>query len=298
MNPFDLTGPDFLLFYMVLSVGLIGGAHVLRRRLESGSFPRLGEPDPYLIAYLRGGPHEAIRVATISLLDRGLLKAEGNILMAAPDAVLRVRRPLERAILDEFGVAPKASNILFNPVPYRECETLGTELQRLGLLPSSKQVLARVFLGLAVTAILWWVAFTKISIANARGHDNTGFLKLLTVVVLFAVIKVLWSRKTLLGVRMLEDLQTLFDRLRFRANEIPAGGATNELALVVGIYGLTALSGAAFIQAQDMFPSSFRPARNSASTSNAASCGSSSCGGGGGCGGGGCGGGGCGGCGS
>src|SRR5262249_61449642 len=73
MNPFDLRGPEFLLFYLCFSLVVIIAIDFLRRRAESGASPKIDLGDPYLIAYLRGGESEAFRVAVISLVDRGIL---------------------------------------------------------------------------------------------------------------------------------------------------------------------------------------------------------------------------------
>lgn len=73
MNPFDLRGPEFLSFYFCFSLVVIFAVIVLRRIAESGDAPKIDLGDPYLIAYLRGGEDEALRVAVISLVDRGLL---------------------------------------------------------------------------------------------------------------------------------------------------------------------------------------------------------------------------------
>ena len=60
MNPFDLAGPTFLLLYGVLSLFVLLGAWLHRKRSESGSISRLDLSNPYLIAYLRGGENETV----------------------------------------------------------------------------------------------------------------------------------------------------------------------------------------------------------------------------------------------
>ena len=53
MFPFNLSGPEFLLFYLILSIVVIGAMIYLQRRSESGRAPRADLSDPYLIAFLR-----------------------------------------------------------------------------------------------------------------------------------------------------------------------------------------------------------------------------------------------------
>ena len=76
MNPFAWSGPEFLGFYLVLSIVVVG-ACFLRTRVLSGrrSAPPLTRltSDPYGIAVLRGGAEEAVRMAIFNLVDRGIL---------------------------------------------------------------------------------------------------------------------------------------------------------------------------------------------------------------------------------
>jgi uncharacterized protein (TIGR04222 family) len=302
MNPFDLHGPGFLLFYLGLIIIVLSATVLLRRAFESGPLPNLGEPDPYLFAYLRGGANEAIRVATMSLFDRGLLKASGDLLEAERDAVKRARRPLERSILEAFDVAIPAHSVYSLSGPRQASEALAAALTRHGLLPSGMQMLGRALLALGAVAVLWSIAAFRIGVALERGRHNLGFLIILALTAPVAVVLLLRSRRTALGQRLLEDHQTLFSRLRERSALIQVGGATNELSLLAGIFGLGALAGPALAQAHALFPKATRKSEGSTTSSCGAACGLASCGGSsgsscGGGGGGGCGGGGCGGCG-
>src|SRR6187455_2690991 len=106
MNPFELSGPQFLAFYAMLGAGVVCAVYVLKRRAEGGEPIRLPSTDPYLIAYLRGGPTEAVRLGVTVLVDRLLLELEG-------DRVVRRERvspthgsnDLERAILEQCETA-------------------------------------------------------------------------------------------------------------------------------------------------------------------------------------------------
>ena len=73
INPLELTGPNFLIFYTLLGTLVLALMYLLRRLSESGAVPRVDYSDPYLIAYLRGGELETMRVAAVSLIDRGFL---------------------------------------------------------------------------------------------------------------------------------------------------------------------------------------------------------------------------------
>ncbi|HUQ94935.1 MAG TPA: hypothetical protein VM120_24870 [Bryobacteraceae bacterium] len=65
MNPFDLTGPQFLVFYFVFASLILVTLDQLRRAREGGTVDaRL--TDPYQIAYLRGGKQAAIQTALVA----------------------------------------------------------------------------------------------------------------------------------------------------------------------------------------------------------------------------------------
>jgi uncharacterized protein len=191
----DLRGPQFLLLYSTTVLCFIGLALLLRRVLESGPVPRLGTPDPYQIAYLRAGSKEAIRVACLSLIDRGLLTSDGELLRAAPDAFLRARKRLERDILYACQVLMPARDVLKTTGPRNACEEdIAERLRGVGLIPTSRQKLRRVLIGLLCLAPLWWLAQAKIEVALARGRHNYQFLIALAVLAPLGLGWALYSR--------------------------------------------------------------------------------------------------------
>ena len=131
MNPFDLPGEEFLLFYLALIVVVLSAAVLIRRRNESTltgdlspvkqglvvghthpSDARAAMSDPYLIAALRGGNNEVIRTAVVSLVDRGLLTVDGDSVVAsAIGFTATVRKQVERAILDDCRTKQAASDL-------------------------------------------------------------------------------------------------------------------------------------------------------------------------------------------
>jgi hypothetical protein len=68
MNPFDLSGPSFLAFYVVLAVIVIIALKLAIDEAEGGAPPALPLSDPYHIAWLRGRTPEAARIAVLSLI--------------------------------------------------------------------------------------------------------------------------------------------------------------------------------------------------------------------------------------
>jgi uncharacterized protein (TIGR04222 family) len=252
----------------------------------------LSNIDSYLVAYLRGRENETARVAIVSLLDRGLLKAAGEKLSAVLGAMKRVPRPLERAVLEAFTVSHKAASIFGDSGFRKACKGLRSELEKMGLIPDGTGRAWVVLVRFVLFVFLAGVGVAKIKIAVERGHFNVIFLVALTVVACIAMLKRKAPVRTRKGDKALEDLRTSFARLEDRAEEIELGGASRDLVLLAAIFGLAALPAAARAEAIMLFPLTAQAAGGSCGSS----CGSSSSCGGSSCGGGGCGGG-CGGCG-
>lgn len=321
MNPLDWTGPQFLLSYVVVGgVALYWLAGIrawdgagpaeqrLLDRLKHGfvRFRRSGEApeppkgavsDPYLIAYLRGRHNEALRVATVSLVDRGLLHVEGTVVSARdPGAAELARRPIEKALLRKFETPAEAASVFGDVGLEAVCRAeYEQRLKEFKLIPDDA-LRAAAWQRLAVAvAALWGLALLKIVVALGRGRTNVGFLVVLALVFAWLAYRVAMPKRTARGEAFLADLRTLFESLRERAAALRPGGSTGELALLAAVFGLGAVPLETFPYTRELYP---RAASSWAwGSSCGASCGTScgsSCGGG--CGSG-CGGG-CGGCGS
>src|SRR5262245_11445437 len=105
----DLHGPGFLLFYAcVIVVTLVVCRWQSQQPMNPGGRPPQipSNPDPYEIAYLRGGPAEVVRLAVFMLMERGYLlpvnslKAGMNqtVKQADPLPDINALTPLERQV--------------------------------------------------------------------------------------------------------------------------------------------------------------------------------------------------------
>jgi uncharacterized protein (TIGR04222 family) len=284
-NPFDLPGPAFLVFYAFLGVLIIGLLWLVRRASEPADAPRIDYSDPYLLAYLRGGQSEVIRVVTVSLIDRGLLQSNDDQLVTVNQNVANiVHRPIEKALLQHFRFLTKTSSAFTSPAILSTCQEYKDTLQRLALIPDESILRARLWRFSIAVVVLTGVAALKIFIALQRGRTNIFFLVVLAVFLLFVAIRVHNPLRTRRGDALLADLRHLFSSLKARARMLRPGGETADGALLMAVFGLDALPAAAFPYAKRFQP------RNTAltTTSCGSGCGStcgSSCGGGGGCGG-------------
>ncbi|HOX04878.1 MAG TPA: TIGR04222 domain-containing membrane protein [Planctomycetota bacterium] len=311
MNPFDLSGPEFLAFYVGLGFAVLVALRFWLWGSESGDqeLPRL--TDPYAIAYLRGGRDEALRVATVSLIDRGLLKASNGEVLALEWSEAMVRRPLEKIVLTHFKTRNPACSIFEHPPlsVCAVCQQYQEELERLDLVPGADRRRARAIAITVALVVLLGTAAVKICVAVSRGHHNVIFLLVLAGIAIFSVRVVTRRPRTALGDRLLSELRRSFRGLRARARDLAAGGASSEVVLLAALWGLAALPAIKFPFVKTAYPKAVKSGSDGGSWTGG--CGSG-CGGGGwggldiggggdgggggGCGGGGCGGG-CGGCG-
>src|SRR5271165_423321 len=285
MNPFDLSGPSFLAFYIGVAVVVVIVAKLAIDEAERGAPRALPLSDPYQIAWLRGGTPEAARIAVLALADRGFLGVSGNNLVNLSRAQSFVREPIESAILARCAQSGTAATaILDDPAVERACAPYQVRLERLQLMPDAAMRAQRYRWFAIAAAILLGVALSKVAIAFGRGRHNVEFLVILTAIGLWMVWRLVRRRRTHLGNRMLKDLRRLFSALRQRAATIRPGAMTSDAMLLAAVFGLSALPATGFADFLRVYKKA---------ASSGGGCGSS-CGSG--CGGGG--GGGCGGCGS
>lgn len=292
MNPFDLRGPEFLAFYFAFSLVVILTIVILRRVAESGDTPKIELDDPYLIAYLRGGESEALRVAVISLVDRGLLLMNDQIIRRADHVTENTaKNQIEYEVLNRLGAPTKATSVLKDErlkaafQPYRD------KLERAGLVPDAATRAARLKRLLLALLALGVVGGIKIQIGLSLERP-IGFLVFMMIVAMIVAFVSSFPRLTARGKATLEDITNLYSELKTRANSFSPGSATAELAMLVAVFGVEALAATSSGYARSLFPQAGGShGGSSCSSFDSSSCGSSD-------GGSGCGGGGCGGCGS
>ena len=283
MSPFDLPGPMFLVFYLFCGGVALLALTMLHNSAESPDATKVNLSDPYLIAYLRGGRREAVRVLTVALVDRGLLKVSGPTVSAvASNAGNGVRLPVEQQLLSYCQTPQEVASLNSGHCLAGAMGLYEQELVQLGLLPNEHTKSARVFRLIVFVAVMWGIAVFKIILAIERGHTNLAFLVILSIAFAWAAYKITHPRQSGPGKALLADLKSLFGSLKERASSFHPGSNSSELALLAAVFGVDAIPIDVFPHKKALYPQ--------VSGSCGSSCGSS-------CGGGGCGGG-CGGCGS
>jgi uncharacterized protein (TIGR04222 family) len=288
-NPFDLRGPEFLIFYAVMgiAVNLVLRYLFLGKQNDGSATPRVCT-DPYKLAALRVGASEALRIALFSLIDRGLLKSSGDTITAEPHAREMAKGAIEERMVNYFAEPGEAADMLDDPFVAGAADKLCRELAEEGLLADSKTIENRRKMSLVASGFLVGLSAVKIALALSRGRHTIVFLLVLTV------IFVVWARsarfkiRTGAGDELLRRAEIRFRPVRERAESLQPGGTNNDAVYLAAIFGLAALPSDCFPYIPTLFP---QPVAAPDSGGYSGSSGCSSCGGGGGCGGG------CGGCG-
>ena len=258
LNPFDLRGPEFLVFYAFFSLVVLvllkrvqrareqrESAALANARLPARSRKTL-ERDPYRIAYLNGGQNEAIQTAIISLLERGLLEMldDGRLQTTAPGNARKARHPLDKAILGIYAVPGTAQSLCANSIVMAEIRSIHIKLLNVRLLSDGRRKFSGFGFLWALCAF-WSVAVVKIVVAFSRGHHNVLFLigmAIIASVVALIILRRAPHARTPLGETVLGELRAQFDSLYVRRKSLQFDGQTGEIAFLTAVFGMEALS--------------------------------------------------------
>lgn len=294
LNPFDLTGPHFLvLFAAALPLGFVAAwlvREAARREPTTAPTGRLPNLDAYQIAYLNGGAAHAIHAAIASLFQRDVIKVDGldaAVEVLQPHAELN--HPLKRAVKVAALGGPRTRVRSLRPLVHAEAQRLGADLRRHRLLLGDGPALRVALLGTLTALAVPAVGVIKIGVGVSR-RKPVGFLiaacVVSTVVGLICFARL--PRRTRLGDEVLARLKSANRSLSSSRHAVTPEG----LALGVALFGVSFLeaSNLGFVAGALRSPDVVTVADGGGSSCGTSGCGSS-CGGGGGCGGG------CGGCG-
>jgi uncharacterized protein (TIGR04222 family) len=317
-NPLaNLYGPFFLIIYISFIICTIIGYRALRTRIfytELFAIPAIPvNPDPFEIAYLRGGENEMARAVVFSLNQKNLLKfaSDDKTSHISPTSIEFDKRglnPIERTTLEWFGTTRETKDLFsakdglvarlktFSDA-YQE------KLEMQNFVPDAEMKRRNNRLTLKAFLLFAGLGAYKTIAAVYNGYWNVFGIIVVTVIGLVVLgVAAKMPRLTALGKTYLERLQLAFERIKPSNHHplaaqytIPSAsfGAVDPFLLSVGVFGGAALAGTVYSDYNQAFQ---RAQNQSASGSSCgSSCGSGSCSSGGD--GGGCGGGGCGGCG-
>lgn len=294
MNPFNLAGPQFLVFYGVLAALVLSAGIALRWWLRTPADDDGTDASglsPYEVTYLAGAEAATLDAAIARLVQRDVLTAS-----ASNRTLARSTRPLseratavEQAIHEAVGDSVSGTDV----VKVREksewaMRPLKRQLQELGLVVSNGDDWSARFLPLLLFLCVPLLGAIKIVVGLSRGRPVSflvvGSIFLIVVGLFVLGRKVHRSRR---GDRVLARLKLENAALRYGAASHSQQLAGSDLVLAVGLFGVSILADGPLAH----LVLALRPPPQSGADGSSG-CGSSGCGGGG------CGGGGCGGCGS
>ena len=253
MNPFDLNGPNFLVFYTVCGAAVC--LVLYRLRLQEPQTPEGAVPtDPQTIAYLRGGATEALRITAVTLLERGAL--------APGPARHTPHRPEPHAAARRLGDRPSGVRALSDGraggVALRERKPGARAWRRTRAStggsrshPRRDLRAARWSRLLAAVAALGTLAGVKIALALSRGHSNVGFLLLEAAVFGLIACRLTIRHRTPAGDRALDYLKHTFEAVRDRTKPLEHPDPL-DIAVVAAVFGLAALPAAAYANVEDL----------------------------------------------
>jgi len=255
----NLHKGDFLAFFVfyILGLALLGW---LTQRLSdaslraNGPLPLPAHPNPYEIAYLRGGWHEVARLAVINLMHKGNLKQDGQQVLLADTGIdgltyeervvlAALGRQGETITMTAVGKKLKAASLqsaLEDDRPYAQGGLRKRLEDQLLLRTAADRKRMWATCAFFCLAVLGMAAY-KVSIALGQGRHNVMFTIIMGLAggaLLFALTQP--TRQTQRGRRYLNDLRATF--LSYKQPKNMATLTSNEPDAHPGISLLLPLS--------------------------------------------------------
>lgn len=306
-NPIaNMYGPRFLFFYGCVIAATLAWCWWRLRASDPTTdmrpIPLRSNPDPYEIAYLRGGENEMTRLAIFDLVQRGYLEireskkwwktTEQQLRQAPNHPDPRHLSPMQRKVFEFFAKAPATAEIFESGAISSKlkgfCAEYDRKFEEEQMLCPTEVIEAARRIFVAGALIVCSLGLYKLIVALSKGRHNVMLLIVMGVFALIGLALVCRPpRQSHLGRDYLKRMQGVFERLKPKKGDLPSPALQDTtLLLLMSIFGVGVLTQTPYASFSQMFG-------KSASTGG---CGGG-CGGGSGCGGGGGCGGGCGGCG-
>jgi uncharacterized protein (TIGR04222 family) len=292
MNPFDLNGPQFLIFYSCLF--LITYVYIkIRIHSKEGDLPipKLSTNDPYMLAYLRAGKREALKLATIVLFNRGFLtkdKKSNKLKITKPENADLVSFPVEKSILHVFKRRTSPYEIFESKICEQACEKYQAYFEQHNLNRNTSIARERLRIIMIPATAFLLIGAARIVFSLQAGKTNLWFLSIIMVLSFWVFSRIYRTPTTLVRTRVLEDFTALLSPGRKKASTREFKDGLYEQAMFAAVFGLP------YEKLPEDLIDLFADKRKSKESGDSgfgwgcSSC--SSCGGGGGCGGcGGCG---------
>jgi uncharacterized protein (TIGR04222 family) len=287
-DTWGISGPTFLVGYLVLAAVLIAGAVLWRRAITAGpSGVVMREPHAQELAQLSGGDQLARYAAQAALRTAGAIDAAGHGVLRASGPMPVGAGELEYAIYNAVVRGANQRSIAADPGVRAALQRQRDNLTREGwLLDRAAQLRARAG-GLVVLA---WAAFGGWRVqAGSENHKPVMFITLAAVATALIGLRLLTAPRTSRAAnRLLKRLRRGNAHLAPRNTPAWATYGGAGAALGVALFGAAALWAAdpAFAASAEIQRQATSAGGGESGAGGASGCGSSGCGGGGGCGGG------------
>ncbi len=190
LNVLDLSGPEFLFFYICFSALCLGAAWFTHRHLcvPQGTAALTVLPtDPYELAYLAGGTPRMLHTALVNLhaAQAVVIDNQGECLVTRDPQIPSGLHKVEQLVWG--GISPSGqtpARLLKNKIA-PEAEVIAERLQAAGFLSTESERAATIALAVALVAPL--IGLIKFFVGLER-HRPVGFLAILLVGSVFVVI--------------------------------------------------------------------------------------------------------------
>ena len=237
--PFNLEPIGFVFFYIALIFfGYYVASLWIARREGIAGAGAAALTDPYAIAALRSGPDEAIRVAIVSLVDRGLLSASDAGLRTSISRGVGAEVPIERAILAFFDRAgAHVGGLSSDTQTVAATAQLKTALVEQGLLPGGAARARRLAPVIAVIVFLIVGALIRVIFI----FPPLALLAWLTPASVAILLTLYFNKSTSLGRKSLEALQTQWVSSVDHIDALMPGTASSEVATLAAVFGVGVL---------------------------------------------------------
>lgn len=287
----NMYGPHFLLFYAVVIGVVLAVTRWQVRSADRTLEERVDDPpDPVEatdLALLRGNVNEVLRLTVVELVQRGFLRVvegtffgmtSGQKIAQAPTAPdPRFLSRLQRPVFDFFKSPRKASE-LFSDKSLKEwfrveCTDAETRLEQYRLITPNEVTRKSHRTALVAGLIVLGLGVYKLVVALSKGKTNVGFLEIMAVIGVFAVLIVMRTpRVSRRGKAYLQKLQIRYSRLRYEIIGLTRAIDESGLIFAVALFGIPVLQGTAYANLVPTF-------RQAAASTSFGGCGGASCGG-------------------
>ena len=242
-NPYSFSGPEFLRFYLIVSVVGSALAYYYRWRLWQPtplkSFPQL---DAYETAYLSNGRYRAVNTAIVSLIHYGYLTLlpERQTLVLADD-LPEDNHPLEQAIYQAVAIDGRIGCVRLSA--FSAVDPIPNSLQNYGLLLNDDQVeFFRYHPALVALAVLP-LGMTKL-LLGISPQRTVGYLIMLCALIgwlgyFFLREKPLYRSRS--GDSVLNNLRSNHKHLK-KITHVEATSHPSQFALAFALFGKSTLT--------------------------------------------------------